>query len=59
MILECNDFFFAKVFDFDNRQNLIDGSNFFKDFLLSSTSWKDLVDKLTKTGRIVTESQVT
>lgn len=58
MILECNDYF-ARIFGFENRQSLIDDSNFFKDFLLSTRTWSDLKENLKKSERLVTEIQVT
>jgi PAS domain S-box-containing protein len=58
MILECNDYF-AQFFSADGRQSLIDGSGFFKNYLLNSTAWKDIKDSLKKMERVVTELQVT
>jgi PAS domain S-box-containing protein len=58
MILECNDYF-AQFFSSDGRQSFIDGSSFFKDFLLSSTAWKEIKDGLKKRERIGMELQVT
>lgn len=58
MILECNDYF-ARIFGFEYRQNLIDDSYFFKDFLLSTRTWSDLKENLKKNERLVTEIQVT
>jgi len=58
MILECNDYF-SRIFSFENRQSLIDGSSFFKDFLLSTKTWTKLKDALKKDERLVTEIQVT
>jgi len=58
MILECNDYF-ARIFSFENRQSLIDGSSFFKDFLLTTRAWTDLKQELKKKERLVTEIQVT
>jgi PAS domain S-box-containing protein len=58
MILECNDYF-AKIFSFESRQTLIDGSCFFKDFLLTSDEWKQLKESLKSTERLVTEIRVT
>ncbi|MFW9956547.1 MAG: PAS domain S-box protein [Candidatus Odinarchaeota archaeon] len=57
MILECNDHF-ARIFGFETRQSLIDGSNFFKDFLLTTRVWTDLKEELKKKERLVTEIQV-
>jgi PAS domain S-box-containing protein len=58
MILECNDYF-AKIFNFESRQSLIDGSSFFKDFALSPKTWADLKEELKKHERLVTEVAVT
>jgi len=58
MILECNDYF-ARIFGFENRQSLIDGSSFFKEFLVSTRTWTDLKNELKKNERLVTEIQVT
>jgi len=58
MILECNDQF-AMSFDFENRQVLIDSSNFFKDFLTSSETWNRLKGSIKEHERFVTELAVT
>jgi PAS domain S-box-containing protein len=57
MILECNDYF-ARIFNFENRQSLIDGSSFFKNFLLTTKAWTDLKETLKKNERLVTELAV-
>lgn len=58
MILECNDHF-AQFFGSEGPKSLMDGSSFFKDFLLESTAWKEIKDNLKIDGRIVLELQVT
>ncbi|MHA1290331.1 MAG: PAS domain-containing sensor histidine kinase, partial [Candidatus Thorarchaeota archaeon] len=58
MILECNDQF-ANSFGYENRQVLIDGSSFFKDFLQSTETWNRLKVSIKEHERMVTELVVT
>ncbi|MHA1576194.1 MAG: PAS domain S-box protein, partial [Candidatus Thorarchaeota archaeon] len=58
MILECNDQF-ATIFNFENRQILIDSSCFFKDFLSGPNAWTQLKSKIKEHERLVTELAVT
>ncbi|MGY5860110.1 MAG: PAS domain S-box protein [Candidatus Thorarchaeota archaeon] len=58
MILECNDQF-ANNFGYDSRLVLIDGSNFFKDFLPSTETWNRLKGSMKEHERLVTELAVT
>ncbi|MBN2228561.1 MAG: PAS domain S-box protein [Candidatus Thorarchaeota archaeon] len=58
MILECNEYF-AKIFSHDDRQSIIDGMSFFKDFLLRPSLWNELKETLKKQERVITELQVT
>ena len=58
MILECNDQF-ATIFNFENRQILIDSACFFKDFLPSSDAWTQLKGSMKEHERLVTELSVT
>jgi len=58
MILECNDQF-ANSFGYDKRLDLIDGSNFFKDFLQSTETWNRLKGSIKQHERLVTELVVT
>ncbi len=57
MILECNDQF-AIIFNFENRQFLIDSACFFKDFLPSSGTWTKLRGSIKERERLVTELSV-
>ena len=57
MILECNDQF-AKSFNFESRQDLIDNSSFFKDFLVSVETWNRLKRTMKEYEHIVTELPV-
>jgi len=58
MILECNEQF-ATIFNYENRQILIDSACFFKDFLPSSNTWTQLKNSIKKHERLVTELAVT
>lgn len=58
MILECNDQF-ANSFGYDSRLVLIDGSNFFKDFLPSTETWNRLKGSIKERESLVTELAVT
>ncbi|MGY5873334.1 MAG: PAS domain S-box protein [Candidatus Thorarchaeota archaeon] len=58
MILECNDQF-AKSFNFEDRQTLVDSSSFFKDFLPSTETWSRLKGTIREHERLVTELAVT
>jgi len=58
MILECNDQF-AKIFNYENSRILIDSSCFFKDFLPSSETWKQLKGTMKEQERLVTALAVT
>jgi len=58
MILECNEQF-ATIFNYENRQILIDSACFFKDFLPSSDTWTQLKSSIKKHERLVTELSVT
>ncbi len=57
MILECNDQF-AKSFNFENRQILLDSSCFFKDFIPISNTWTQLKETIKEHESLVTELAV-
>ena len=58
LILECNDQF-AKTYGYEDKEVLLDGTSFFKDFLPGSETWNSLKGTIKQNEHLVTELAVT